>query len=466
MQTNNCGSTIKPGAHCTAEVTWKPAMGQYPGVTINYDGAFLNPITPLGTEIASDSPLLLSKSNYISFGTQTIGNPSMERTVTATNVSGGDIEAPIVSVNGSKQFRLTGSTCSGTLKPQQSCVAAAIFRPTKAGDFTASFDFKGTGGGSIQLSGTAQLPVAITASALELQWGALLPGSSQARALELTNGSDEAIPITQVSFQLKDYSETDNCHDAVRKLSSCTVYVTFSPHKLGQRIDLMQIAFGGAIAPLQISLSGEGESAASFSPSSLDFGLNNQVGVLSGTQHVTLTNNLSTELNYKLSSTGPFEVTDACPEPLKAKASCTLSVAFKPGSSGELSGHLTVNVTGAAVPTSIPLTGTAYTPPFLKVSPASLTFGVNAGTTSYPLQISLTNTGSRQADIGALKFGGADAADFAVSGAPCNVVPGNSSCSFDVVFTPPAAGSFNATMTITSDATNGPHTVALSGTAY
>jgi hypothetical protein len=215
-----------------------------------YDGLNLVPIDPFGTAIGSDSPLLLSQSGYLSFGTQTIGNPSMARTITASNVSSSNIEAPIVSITGSNQFQMAGNDCSGTLKPQQSCLAAVAFRPTKPGNFAANFNFKGTGGASIPLSGTAQLPAAIIPSALQLQWPALLPGSSSVEALRLTNTSEHEIPVTQISFTLKDYSEINNCHGAVQKLSSCAIEVKFSPRQLGERIDLMQVAFGGVVAPL------------------------------------------------------------------------------------------------------------------------------------------------------------------------------------------------------------------------
>jgi hypothetical protein len=123
-------------------------------------------------------------------------------------------------------------------------------------------------------------------------------------------------------------------------------------------------------------------------------------------------------------------------------------------------------VPGTAGPASIPLGGSAYTRPVLKVAPASLSFEANAGTTSYPASVQLADTGSRQVDISALAISSADASAFAITGAPCSVVPGEGVCSFDVVFTPSVAGTFSATLMIKSDAANGPRTITLSGTGY
>jgi uncharacterized delta-60 repeat protein len=104
----------------------------------------------------------------------------------------------------------------------------------------------------------------------------------------------------------------------------------------------------------------------------------------------------------------------------------------------------------------------------LSVSPTSIDFGgASMGTTSQPQTISVTNTGTTTVTIS----GVAASAQFAQS-STCSTLAAGESCTVSVSFSPaPQPGDVNSTsavsgtLTISSNAGNGPHTVSLAGTA-
>jgi len=101
----------------------------------------------------------------------------------------------------------------------------------------------------------------------------------------------------------------------------------------------------------------------------------------------------------------------------------------------------------------------------LTVSPSTLTFPdtyVVTGYNSAPQMVTVTNTSSTTA----VSLGLSQVSSFAFStnnGSCVSIAPG-ASCSFPVVFSPTTAGQQSATLTINSNASNAPQTVALSGT--
>lgn len=101
----------------------------------------------------------------------------------------------------------------------------------------------------------------------------------------------------------------------------------------------------------------------------------------------------------------------------------------------------------------------------VSVSPASLTFASQSvGTTSAPQAVTLTNDSSVTLNISSVGFTGSNSGDFAQTNNCGSSVLSGAACTINVTFTPSAAGSRTATLTITDDAGNSPQTVSVSGT--
>lgn len=109
-----------------------------------------------------------------------------------------------------------------------------------------------------------------------------------------------------------------------------------------------------------------------------------------------------------------------------------------------------------------PVTG-----PVATLTPPTLSLGsTQVGTPSTAQTVMLSSTGDQALSVNAISVTGNNAAEFAESdtcGAPTALAPTHS-CFISIVFTPAAAGSRAANLSITDNATGSPQSVPLSGT--
>ena len=107
-----------------------------------------------------------------------------------------------------------------------------------------------------------------------------------------------------------------------------------------------------------------------------------------------------------------------------------------------------------------PSAGTPPNSASLSASPGSLTFGTQSlNTTSASQAVTVTNTGTASATVSAVSVSG----DFSQTN-NCATIAAGASCTVNVSFRPTASGTRSGTLTVTSNATNSPSTVALTGT--
>jgi len=119
----------------------------------------------------------------------------------------------------------------------------------------------------------------------------------------------------------------------------------------------------------------------------------------------------------------------------------------------------------AASANSISKTKTLTVTPAASVSPTSLKFGsVNVGATSGSLNATLTNKGAVAFSVNGISLTGTAASWFAQT-SNCGVsLAAGASCTVSVTFTPQAAATKSAKLTIATSATSTPLSVSLSGT--
>lgn len=100
------------------------------------------------------------------------------------------------------------------------------------------------------------------------------------------------------------------------------------------------------------------------------------------------------------------------------------------------------------------------TSPSVVLSPASLTFGTElVGSTSQPLTITLTNSGSGMLDITSITA----SPDFGETNT-CNLnLSAGANCAISVTFTPAASGTATGTISVADNASGSPQTILLSG---
>jgi hypothetical protein len=108
-----------------------------------------------------------------------------------------------------------------------------------------------------------------------------------------------------------------------------------------------------------------------------------------------------------------------------------------------------------------PSGGTPPNSATLSTVPSSLTFATQAvNTTSGSQSVTVSNTGTATAAISGVSVSG----DFTQTNTCGSSLAAGASCSVSVAFRPTASGTRTGSVTITSNATNSPTTVALTGT--
>jgi Cep192 domain 4/Abnormal spindle-like microcephaly-assoc'd, ASPM-SPD-2-Hydin/PQQ-like domain len=215
----------------------------------------------------------------------------------------------------------------------------------------------------------------------------------------------------------------------------------------------------GVFAVLTLSTFAVSQAVVSLSPTSISFG-NQQVGIGSAAQVITLTNTGTTSLsivNIKISSeTGDFSETNTCTSSLAVNASCTVSVILTPTKTGNRSSTVKFTDSASGSPQSVPISGTGVAP-VATLSPASISFkGVLVGSTGTAVAITLSNTGTSSLTVTSVMATG----DFSqVNNCTATPVAAGASCTITVNFTPTAAWSRGGSIVITDNAYNNPQQV-------
>ncbi|MBI5824660.1 MAG: choice-of-anchor D domain-containing protein [Chloroflexi bacterium] len=206
------------------------------------------------------------------------------------------------------------------------------------------------------------------------------------------------------------------------------------------------------------------------------------VGVASGNEQITLTNEGITSLTINSLVLGGPNIGDFIPDggcnnaffggttSLAAGASCNFNVLFAPTAAGSRNAWVTVNHTGRNTGLRITLNGIgqSVSGPAISVSPASFAFtDLHTGQTSQSASITVSNLGGLEPlEVGAPTV---DNADFLIENtcplAP-DTVPVDGSCVIKVRFAPTVGGLSTGTITIPSNVVGAVTTVAVSGRGF
>jgi hypothetical protein len=182
-----------------------------------------------------------------------------------------------------------------------------------------------------------------------------------------------------------------------------------------------------------------------------------------------LTNQNTTTLTIGSISTNgsEFTQTNNCGSSLMAGASCTIIVTFRPGATGNRTGPLVVTDSDSTSPQSMTLSGVgtavAFTPGLngANSSAGVLAFGSqNVFTISTAMTVQLTNVVSAPLNFVNIIASG----DFSQSNTCGSTLPGHSSCTITVVFTPTAAGARTGYVEVGDTDPTKEQAVILSGT--
>jgi len=367
-------------------------------------------------------------------------------------------------LNGAQQPNKINAALDGGVSDMSGLRSALGLTPTDVDDIALYIWYR---------QGNSQCPAAtpnVSASTTSLAFGSVTVGSSSApQVVTLTNTGGAAATSFAVGAVPSGYSRTTTCTASLAAGASCTISVTFSPTAAQ--------AYGGSITVtgsggtnVSIALSGTGGATASpnvnASASFLSFG-NVTVGQTSTAQTITVTNGgtaAATNMSYP-GAPAKFTKSGTCSSAtLNAGASCTIVFTYSPTAVGSDSATYTFTGGGKSFPIALSGAGSTTVPPAGQLSmPSSVTMpATTVGTTSAPQTVTVSNTGGAAVTVSSIVS--SNSGEFGVSGSNCTLVNAGSGCTFNVTFTPAAAGARSGTLTITSSGTGSPQSIVVSGT--
>jgi len=148
-QTNNCGSSLAPGASCTMNITFKPKQGGSRTATLSVaDNA---PGSPQTASLSGTGTVvkLVPTSLYFSCHDEPKTCPPPPQTVTLTNVGSTTLNITSITATPNPPFSETNN-CDSSVGAGQSCTITVTFNSSTRGSFSGAVSISDNGGGSPQ----------------------------------------------------------------------------------------------------------------------------------------------------------------------------------------------------------------------------------------------------------------------------------------------------------------------------
>ena len=494
-----CTGTLTAGANCTVNVIFQPTAAGLRNGTIDFTGNFTGSPASVGVSGTGIPNQLMVSTTLLTFPNTVVRTTSAAQSITITNTSSTTALTGISFTGPGAPFAISANTCGVTLAPSGNCMVSVTFTPTTA---VESFGFirimsNDPVNGFVSIFGTGLNPFATLApiSTNLLPFPRQAVGTTSAGQdifLQNIGNTDLVFTAPVTGANAADFAEADFCGATIPVGGFCLVTVTFTPGGLGARsatLTFNSATTGVTGVPQTVSLSGTGVTAttAAVTPTSLLFP-NEPVGTMSPPQLVTFSNTGNRQLtitNVALGGANPADfqftfvsngpATIGCSGPLPGAiynpdVACPISFTFTPTANGPRSATLMIADSASNSPQIVTLQGTGGNGPAVMLAPTPVSFGtVSQGTTSAPMTVTLTNTGTSPLMFTAAPaLSGTNAADFAITATTCAVatpVAALGTCTVTLTFTPSVSNVLeNATLTFADNATPATQTVPISGT--
>ena len=386
--TTPCGSTtpvIATGSSCTVSVTFAPKSTGVKNATLG---------------IVSDDPTQLLVNASLS-GTGTVSHISLNPTskdfgnvkqntnssaqvVTISNTGTASLNVSNISLSDTTHFGLNlsgGSSPCGSSSPTvnagSSCTVSVTFSPKSTGSKSASLnvvsDDPSTPTATVSLSGTG-VASHITLNPTSKDFGSIRQNSSSSsQMITISSSGTASLSVSNMSlsdstnFSINISGGTNPCNSfspTIATGSSCTISVTFGPKSTGAKSSTLTITSDDPASPTStVSLLGTGiASSISLNPTSINFGSVRR-NTSSSPQTVTLSNSSTASLNvsniflsstthYSLNLSGGSNPCGSTTPTIAVGSSCTVTVTFRPTSTGTKNATLNVASDDPAHPTA------------------------------------------------------------------------------------------------------------------
>jgi Abnormal spindle-like microcephaly-assoc'd, ASPM-SPD-2-Hydin len=391
---------------------------------------------------------------------------------------------PLASFTGTVNFTLDGiSEVRGlsAAKPASIVTSGTTQLSVNSATTTATGTYPITViGNSGNQTRTVTVNVVIPVTSVRLSTASINFGSQQQNTTSagqnviVQNTGKTALSFTSATASTNFAISKNTCGTSLAAGASCTITVTFTPKSIGTINGTLTIVDGDVTSPQVVTLTGTGTSGptVSLSPASLNFG-SVLVKSASAPMTVTLTNTGGGTLTFTggnaagITITGTnkadFTQTNNCGSSVAAGASCTITVTFTPQASGTRSAAVTLTDNAGNGTQTVNLAGTgAY--PTVTLTPSTLGFGnVEVNYSSGTLTSTVKNSGLVTLTISKIALSGTHPSEYTQTNNCIGSFAAGATCAINVIFSPTATGSQNASVTITDNTSAGFNTLNLTG---
>jgi len=410
--------------------------------------------------------VLSASSGSVSFGNTAVGSTAtLTASLTNTGLAAVNISQATISGTG---FTVMGASPAGSVGVGQSVTVTIQFAPqttgAASGMFTVTSDASNSPA-SVALTGTGTQP-GISVAPPSLSFGSVNVGSSASQNVTVTNASSGIITVSGVTSTGAGITVNGVFPQTLNAGANATFEVQFAPAVTGNVSGSVSIANTAPGSPTILAVSGTGAQAQiAVNPSSVNFG--NVATGDTNSQPIQISNAGTATLTIsQVTMTGGgngFGTILSTPLAIQPGKSASFNATLTPSSTGTFSGSISLVSNAPNSPLTINLTGAGVVATrTLGASTSSLSFGnVNDGTTASQ-NVTLTNTGNSNVTISSV---GATGTGFSASGVQTGLMlTPNQTATLTVSFDPSSPGAVVGSATVTSNATNSPVSIGLSGT--
>jgi len=439
-------------------------------LTVQGDGGSASAVAKLSVSAVNATTaqpgLTLSPASF-NFGSVVDGQ-TKSQTITLSNPGTAVLTVASLSVTGSA-YSVSGLTTPATVPAGGSATFSVLFTPTTNGALSGAVSIASDAPNSpnlLALSGTGTAAtVTVAANPGSLTFSNVNAGSSSAQSVTVSNTGNTAVTLSQITVNAKDFQISGlNTPVNLAVGQNAAMAVSFSPtaaEHVSGNITLLNSAGTTTV----IAVSGSAiQPALTITPSSANFG-NVTVGS-PATQTLQLMNSGTATLTATqvgVAGSGFTIGTLSLPITLSPGQATTFNVQFDPASAGNATGNLSIVSNAPNSPATVALSGTGIAPTrTLSFGTTSVAFGNVTTGFSAAQNINVTNTGNSSVTISQISLSGAA---FTLSGATTPVTLTTAqSMTLGVTFAPTAAASDTGSISVASNATGSPASIALSGT--
>jgi hypothetical protein len=424
-----------------------------------------------GTGTNSTQPSLSIQPTSVAFGVVGVGQ-NVGQPMTITNTGSGALTISNISVAG-VGFYVSGFSGPVTLAAGQTAVVDANVNSTTPGTISGSMTFSNnssTPSMVVPLSAVAQSSTPVIAvNPTSINFGSVGVGQSAGQAVSITNTGSGTLTVSNIAVAGSSFSINGATLPMNLTAGQATSFTArFAAGTTGSISGSLTITNNSSTPSVVVPLSGNGVSAGqplvTVNPTSVNFG--SVVVGAPNSQTILVQNNGTATLNIsQLTATGSgFSVNGlTVPTTITAGSSKTFNVAFAPASASAVTGSVSLVSDAAGSPLAIPLSGTGVASTILLgASTSSVAFGSVAVGSNSAQNVILTNNGNSTVTIGTVSATGAG---FSASGVTAGQMIGaGQTATLGITFTPGSAATVSGAVTVTSNATNSPINISLSGT--